>query len=839
MRSASGLAIGRPGLNLRRCMPRSRPAALPLSLGFVVLLVLLLPWWRNHSYLRDLYDYGLVIAANGRLDRGELPYVDFTTPIQAGFLGLNWMIDRLGGGSYFGLTLGGAGLIAVSAGLLSLMLARRWPWWAALAVGAAITAAAPAQHTILWHNALGVFCLALVSWAAACAPTLRRAHWKWHGLLFAGLLLGGINKMNFHLVGLAAAIAWALRAGLRREAGWGRVGATLGAVLLAGLVLPVAAELAWTGASFRLWLANVVELAGGSRLGEMHRVLSVDFLLRPPHDYYGRVPLPQAGLVGCLLSLAALVGCWPRSATGARCWDRWLVPVAVLAASVAAAALLATNFEIASIGLAAWLALAVSLWLGFAPDSRRTVWLAGLVLPALVVAATSWWSAWQGQRSQFGYSTEPREKYRLVAGADPVFARLRGLWVPPEIVASLEPMSLSLPDPGPDGRRPVFYGSGLEWLDRYLPAVHRRGEPLWFHWGTTYGPAEIDRLNRELRRDDGYEAVVATVARQLWPDEIKEVLNEHFSVDFIGPWVRRWTRRVPGAPNLADATDASSKLGGNVDGRLYLFDRSPLGFRATVDGRMLLGTTRAVGEVLLRAPVNQLRGTAVLDRLPGSGEGELAADFKVIVHGASPEDERWAARVTLPAHQQSVSVPFLAGAPGKPVMLWVTRPAGQSGGLLAGYRDLELTQVGEFSGAPELRQDAPAEVAATPALADALFHAVAWRPQELVVRGGRVQGGDLVVASRGEVWMHTPGMLGDLNGRLSAAAEKGKPAWMRVLWYKGGRVQILQQGWIPPGHAVDFRAWNAETGGWIGIEVGGDPGQPDVVVRVTAARLQP
>lgn len=107
------------------------------------------------------------------------------------------------------------------------------------------------------------------------------------------------------------------------------------------------------------------------------------------------------------------------------------------------------------------------------------------------------------------------------------------------------------------------------------------------------------------------------------------------------------------------------------------------------------------------------------------------------------------------------------------------------------------------------------------------------------MRGGRVQGGDLVVASRGEVWMHTPGMLGDLNGRLSAAAEKGKPAWMRVLWYKGGRVQILQQGWIPPGHAVDFRAWNAETGGWIGIEVGGDPGQPDVVVRVTAARLQP
>src|SRR5690606_27667291 len=103
------------------------------------------------------------------------PYVDYTTPIQAGFLGLNWLIERAGGGTYLALTRGGAGLIALATLLLTLVLARRWPSWAALIVGVAVTVASASQHTMLWHNALGVFCLALVSWATACAPVLRRS----------------------------------------------------------------------------------------------------------------------------------------------------------------------------------------------------------------------------------------------------------------------------------------------------------------------------------------------------------------------------------------------------------------------------------------------------------------------------------------------------------------------------------------------------------------------------------------------------------------------------------------------------------------------------------------
>ncbi len=146
-----------------------------LSIAAVIVMALL-PWWRNRHYLRDLYDYGLVIAANGHLNLGERPYVDFTTPIQAGFLGLSWMFERAGGGTYFTLTLGGAALIVASGAVLILVLARRWPWWGRGAGGGCRDVAAASQHTILWHNSLGVFCLALATWAAACAPVWRRGH---------------------------------------------------------------------------------------------------------------------------------------------------------------------------------------------------------------------------------------------------------------------------------------------------------------------------------------------------------------------------------------------------------------------------------------------------------------------------------------------------------------------------------------------------------------------------------------------------------------------------------------------------------------------------------------
>lgn len=819
--------------------PSPRLSTLAWCLIAAAVVVALLPWWKNHGYLRDLYDYGLVMASNGHLDRGERPYVDYTTPIQAGFLGLNWLIERVGGGTYAALTRGAAALIVAATMLLTLMLARRWPWWAALIVGGVVTVASASQHTILWHNTLGVFCLALVSWSAACEPVLRRVAWPWHVIAGAGLFIGGINKLNFHLVALAAALAWAVRAGALGRAGWGRVAATVGASMVVGLALPLAFELAWTGASLRVWLANVVQVAAGSRLGLLEDVLSVDFLLRPIHGYYGELLLPQVGLVGALLSVMGLAGCWPSRATGAR-WDRLFVPAAVVCSAAAAAALLATNFEIAYLGLGAWLALVTSLWLGFDGQGRRGFFIAGLMIPALLIGVTGWWSAWSGQRSQFGFSDAPRAEYLPAENAGSAFAPLRGLRLPPDLMLSLELLDHTLPDPDPEGRRPVFYGAGLEFVDRLYPSLRRKGEPLWFHWGTSYGPAELERLGRELERDDHYEAVFIIQAYDVWPVQFRPVLERHYLKDLVGPRVRRWERQDGYKVNLADTIETLTHLGGNVDGRMLHLQRHPLRVRRMADGRLLLGTTRSTGHVLLRAPTYRFGGKAVLDRLPGAGDGPLVADLKIIVHGAIPEEVRWSARIELPAGEQSVSVPFLADGHGKQLLVWITQPEEMRGRVLAGVRDLEITHAFELpGGAPQLREVVLAESPATPELANSLFGPITWRPRQLVVRDGWATEQGLALRPGGEVWLHTPDMTGVVRGQLTCAEVAGSPPFVRVFWYKGGRVQILQQGWLSRDQPFEFHAWTAEPGGWIGITVESSADAAPAIARLTSSTLTP
>ena len=840
------------GLPARHAVPTSpsfmvaesrRLSVLAWSLAIIaVAVVAWLPWWRNHGYLRDLYDYGLVLAANGHLNLGERPYVDFTTPIQAGFLGLSWLIERAGGGTYGGLTLGGAGLIVAAAVTLPLLLARRWPGWAAVIVGGAVTVSAASQHTILWHNSLGVICLAVATWAAACAPVLRKSTWGWHLLAAAGLFLGGINKLNYQLVAVALCLAWALRAGLVRQAGWGRVLATVAGTVFIGVVLPVAAELAWTGASLKLWFANVVQLPAGARTGILREIFTGHFWLRPLHDYYGPLLLPQVGLVALWLAVGALAGCRPEKSASR--WDRVLLPAAALLALAAGAALLATNYEIAPLGLGAWLVLLAGVWLGFGAPSRKVVFAAGLVLPALLLGAAAWRSAWLGQRSQFGYSSAPRSAYVPVTQAGTAFAYLAGLRMPPELVESFTAIERSMPAPDERGYRRVFFGLGTEFMERAFPTPPEKGRPLWVHWYTSYDAAAITHLARKLAAGDDYKLVFTTLARSEWPDEILAALRRDYFPDFAGPVVRRWTYHGQDFVDLSESLEALQQLAGNVDGRFLHQDRRPVGFRRMADGRHLMGTSRQVGAVLLRTPVYRLRGLAAITRLPGEGTDAMQVEFKIITHGSTPEDVRWGAKVELPAGQPSVTVPFQLDAFGHLMELWVlpSAKAQSEGGVFAGYRELEITHAIESTegdGVPQLHKARLAATTLTPELMEDFFGSVTWRPARWVLYGGRAGARGLELAPGGETWLHTDNMLGEMRGQVYRTDSSGQVPMVRVVWYKGGRLQIMQHGHVEADRPFDFHVWPAEPGGWIGILVDQGDGVSSVQVRVTSSSLTP
>lgn len=149
-------------------------------------VLLLAPWWRNRGYLCDLYDYGLVLAAVGRIDGGEKPYVDFLTPIQTATFLFNGWADRWGGGTFQAMTLAAGVLVVLPVALLQALLSRVWGQGLALAVAGAVVAGTVVQHTIVWHNSLGVVCLAMVAW------------------------VGALTKLNVHLVAIAVALGWGL-----------------------------------------------------------------------------------------------------------------------------------------------------------------------------------------------------------------------------------------------------------------------------------------------------------------------------------------------------------------------------------------------------------------------------------------------------------------------------------------------------------------------------------------------------------------------------------------------------------------------------------------------------
>lgn len=801
-------------------------------------LVALLPWMRNRHYLRDLYDYGLVWAAIGHLERGEKPYVDFTTPIQAGFLGMNWGVGRATGGTYGGLTLGAAALILLSAVLLSLILVRRWPSWLALLAAGAVTIGAASQHTILWHNSLGVFALALVAWSTAVAPVWRRETWGWHLLTVAGLVLGGLNKINFQLIALCAAVAWAVLAGAGRRARWRQVAATITALFVAGAAIPLALELAWTGASLPLWWWNVVALPAGDRLHILENILTWTFLLHQPHAHYGPVLIPQIGLLGLGITVASAI------ALGWRCREsalnRVVAPLAAVAAGAAGAMLLQSNYEICHIGLAAWFALTVSVWLGFPSRTPSAGMLSVIALPALAIAVTAWVSAWLGQRSQFGYSSAPRSAYVEADRMAPEFRRLAGLRLPPGLAESIHDLAQVLPGPDADGRQRVFFGLGLEWLDRPFPAKREKGEPLWIHWGTSYDAAAVDRLARRLDDSSAYDAVYCTAARNEWPQEIRTILEQKYDRDQIGPRLYRWRPHNPDAVDLTDAFATISALGGNVSGRVLHLDRDPLFGRKDPQGRTVLGAVGRSGQVLLNEPVNRLRGTAEVYRMPGAGDGSIVVRFRVFVHGATPEETLWREDVRLAPGEAMRQVPFVVDPGARRVVLMVNQDdAGGRREAFAGFRDLEiLGAVESAEPVPTLRAGAAAATAATAAERAALFAGVGWRPHALELRGALRADDGLVIESGGEIWFHTDYMTGDLNGVVSCVDPAAGGPMVRVVWYKGGRLQPVQNGSVPASGAYPFHVWAAEPGGWIGILV--DPGRASPVrVRITHSTIQP
>lgn len=800
--------------------------------GCIAALTAALPWWRNHGFIRDFMDYGLVMAGAGRIGDGEAPYVDFVTPIQAGFLYLNRWVEAWGGGTFIGMTYGGLLLIVGGWYGLQHILKPRLGAMGATAVAWIIIVCSASQHTIIWHNTLGVFCIALVTWSAAMAPNLAKQNWLLHVVMIGGLWLGGMNKVSFHLIALCGAIGFVTRAALLRHINARSLSQHVSLIILAGVILPIGTELLVTGASFPQWSYNVLQLAGGSRAEYVTELLNWGFYLRPLHDYYGPLVIPQFGLI----SLFLFGGIGALGWTNRTGLDRAMILVAATGCALCVLLLLATNQEIAYVSASAAVCLATALFVGFGlrlPPAGNT---ATLVLLTIIFALPAWRSAWLGERVHFGHSASARSEYRELPTEDPAFGYLAGVRIPPESVDSYTVLSDLISPPNAQGQHRVFYGTGVEWLERVWPTEKNSGLPLWMHDGTSYGPTESKLLQRLVNLPSRFNQLVSSVPWDHWPGKAHVPIDEFAAPRFCGSVIKLYE-----IPQTMTEDRLQLKLINafktNFEPRLLEFDQHTLLYADETD-RPFFGTDGEPISIGLNWRGSRARAELILTRGPTSPFVEVQATFSIEYEVDDTWHHIWSESLELLPGEITKTLETEFDCRQRELRFRVEFDSSEPG--LAGWFPPTLLDSQPSSDPPPpLTANASPVNTMTAGVADALIHAD-WTPDGIFLRGGTITPEGLRLKPGDQVWLKADQPLNALDGTLQVdAVSSANMPLVRIFWYKAGRVQMAWQGTLDERQrSQHFHAWSAGPAGWFGFIVDPLPDSSSVTLNITRTERQ-
>jgi hypothetical protein len=460
---------------------RISPRYVSALLIFLMSVCIVFVWLRNHDILLDLFDYSTVITAAGKVEHGFKPYTGVRSPMQSSVYLLNYATERVFGRNYLALTLGGLVQALLGALLVRAMLPRSVGPVASTLVALAVTLAGSLQHAVFFYNPLGILCLGIVLLGVAADPQLWPVR-RWQTLVvFGALFLGGINKLNFQgatlvLAGLLGLAAWAQ--GMITGGTWFR---NILLLALFGCALPLGFELAWTGATFRQWAADVIMLPAG-REAMIRQVLDPGIYLRPLHNYHHHILI--RGIAGVGLAVLLVTGgwmLWEARVNRRSVWVLLVRAVLLCAGCVLCALLITTNIETVVLTSLAYLILALALYLQFRqPDRRADLWLGrGLLGATLLWFAVGGYAAWHGSRVLYSLDPPPRSAYVRLEKAPPALSYLNGVRMLPEQIDALQrdaARMAALEDV--EGKLPgVLFGPALEWFERAYPRLSCGGPP--------------------------------------------------------------------------------------------------------------------------------------------------------------------------------------------------------------------------------------------------------------------------------------------------------------------------------------------------------------------------
>ena len=779
--------------------------------AIVVLALLLMPWWRNYGWLRDFYDYGHVIAGVGRIEAGERPYVDFLTPIQTLQYYVCVLAEKVWGARYLSLAYAAAVFIAGTFIGFVALLVRPLGWWLAVAIAAAVVAASGLQHTIPWYNAMGVAWVAVAFWVMATSGPGRRG--VWGAVLVAGALwLGGMTKLTYQVAATALVLSLIVRAAERGAVTWrGAAIWFFGAVGFA-TVVPVATEMALTGASWARWKQNVLGLAQ-ARTELLSAIGTWKFYWQTPHDYHPPVYLTFMGAWGTALMLAvttiAGVEIWIRGKRRGRELG-WLAVVSG-GASACGLVFLALHFEIAHLAGAAWLVLATGVVLVFVrrETGRCRAWARGvLAVGAVTLLVPAWASAWQGARAIWGHGKMARSEMKLADDLPERFGYLRGLRIEPGLHAGLRRLEAFRAERIAEGAKEENFRfvHGTEWLVRAMPGGASQGMPLWLQEGTTFSAREKEAILREFERTRRWEVMIAERAWNHWQPDFHRVLDRRYEDGEIGGnLVAYW---LPGKSTaaLAQPLEWARRTGSNLYAHAMAVEDGWMEWLHRPGSGWFAGSWES-SRVVLGFGLYRLSGDFVGELSPEAERAE--ARFRIrVLEGPLAGQLWWDEGVVLTRENPSVTRPFSVSPGGWRVALEVELPEGQT--MLGGWRALRTdhTAGSETPGGPLERGLKRRE----------LNERVVFFGNDEPVAEERDGQRGWRVGAGGEAWVRVGPDVGQVAGRYRV--EGGNGVRVVMAYVHGGRFDLFYDREIgaeelKAGASGAFDVPAPERGGWV------------------------
>lgn len=505
-------------------------------------LWLLFIWHRNYNLLGDFYDYSIVTSAGGYLQAGLRPYHDFSSPLQSLTIYLCYFAELVFGHRY--LALGYANLVlGLGFYLLMLWLLRgRLPPLLGVLTAAALTVATVFQHGILWYNSIAIVLMTLLVCGAAVLYQQRRVS-ALLGWICVLLFLSSMCKINFHALGLALVcgilglLLFRLDNGKRK-----RLLRFLPVVLLAGLVLGPVVELLVNGITFHEFVENVMKTPQG-RLQSFYWFLDPTFYLGSiseahyPDDWssgiFLRGLLPY-GLCAYLVLKSEKTVQAQTSGTGLFSM-RYLAPIMLLLFFFTGMLLAATNSETEILTASFLVTGLVAAFIMFQGEMSplQSFWFKTsifLVSAYFFVAGSA--SAFMHSRVRFGerlsalknavpfYSAESisptlTRYFSGVQFTEPARSRLT------KVVAFMEKNDLN------SHPQKVYWGPGLEILNRVYGNVPAGGLPLWYHLGVSVKNDDGPRIVEALKHED-FEWIVTARWIEQMPAAVRDYLNSDY-----------------------------------------------------------------------------------------------------------------------------------------------------------------------------------------------------------------------------------------------------------------------------------------------------------------------